>query len=457
LLLHRGTLNDDDPFQKSSTLHLWLFGYELPDTIFLLRKDGSCWFLATKKKCDFLKQAAENVPEKSGIQEIHMLLRSKEDGNAASYEELLKEACSGVVTKNGDDENGAKTLPALGLILKERTANSEGGGIVGPWEQKLTAAAEGDDATVKVVDVTNGLAFAIAIKDDIELDLMKKSSVLSNKVMKHGYVKKMEEVIDSEKAMTNDELATFVDEILEDPSKIALKVPKEDVQPCYFPIVQSGGTYDLKVSAQSTTDTLKHDIIMVSLGARYKNYCSNISRTFFVDPPKKVSGTYEVLMEMQDACLEVMKPGNQLKAVYKAAVAFLQERSGYEYLVDHLPKSLGYATGLDFRESAFSLTAKNPASFKKGMVFCLSLGFQNLDLSEPDLAATPDKSPVSLFVTSVVCVSCSFCWMPGFESQCLTLFPVSSCFCLYCRSRNYPRMLFLSRTCSPLPAVHPMS
>jgi nucleosome binding factor SPN SPT16 subunit len=390
LLLHRGTMNDDDPFQKSSTLHLWLFGYELPDTIFLLRKDGSCWFLATKKKCDFLRKAAEAVPDKSAIKEIHFLLRNKEDGNAANYEQLLKEAMEGVVV------NGDNNMPSLGLILKERTANSESGGIVGPWEQKLTAAAEGDEASIKIVDVTNGLAFAVAIKDDTELDLMKKSSVLSNKVMKHGYVKKMEEVIDSEKPMTNDELATFVDEILEDPSKISLKVPKDEVQPCYFPIVQSGGTYDLKVSAQSTTDTLKHDIIMVSLGARYRNYCSNISRTFFVDPPKKVSGTYEVLMEMQDACLEAMKPGNQLKAVYKAAVSFLQERSGYEYLVDHLPKSLGYATGLDFRESAFSLTAKNPASFKKGMVFCLSLGFQNLELSESDLSSTPDKSPVSL-------------------------------------------------------------
>jgi nucleosome binding factor SPN SPT16 subunit len=64
-------------------------------------------------------------------------------------------------------------------------------------------------------------------------------------------------------------------------------------------------------------------------------------------------------------------------------------------LADHLPKSLGYATGLDFRETAFSLTAKNAASFKKGMVFCLSLGFQNVELTESDVSNTPDKSPVS--------------------------------------------------------------
>jgi nucleosome binding factor SPN SPT16 subunit len=207
----------------------------------------------------------------------------------------------------------------------------------------------------------------------------------------------MEQIIDSEESMTNEAFATLVEEILEDPSKISLKVPKEDVQSCYFPIVQSGGTYDLRVSAQSTDTKFSHDVITISLGARYRNYCSNIARTFFVDPPKKVSETYEVLLELQEACLEAMKPGSPLKEVYKAAVRFLQSRPGFEYLVDHLPKNLGFATGLDFREGTLLLSPKNSVSFKPGMVFCLSVGFQNVELTEADRAATPDKSPVRPF------------------------------------------------------------
>ena len=38
----------------------------------------------------------------------------------------------------------------------------------------------------------------------------------------------------------------------EDPSAIELKVPPEDVESCYFPIVQSGGSYDFRVSAVSS-------------------------------------------------------------------------------------------------------------------------------------------------------------------------------------------------------------
>ena len=350
----------------------------------LLRKDGNLWVLATKTKCEFLKPAAENVPTKSPIRKIHFLLRNKQDANAANYQELITQLENARI----NDEKRR-----VGMLLKERADNAKAAGILGPWEAKLSAWADND--TTELVDVSPGIAFSMSVKDDTELDLMKKSSVLSNKVMKHGLVKKMEQVIDSEEAITNEALATYVEQILADPSKIDLKVPNDDVQSCYFPIVQSGGTYDLKVSAQPNDNRLTYDVITVSLGARYKFYCSNIARTFLVDPPKKVSETYEVLLELQESCLSAMKPGNPLKAVYKAAVRFLQDRNGYEYLVDHLPRNLGFAMGLDFREGSLLLSPKNSAVFKPGMVFCLSVGFQNLDLSESDRSSTPDKSPVS--------------------------------------------------------------
>jgi nucleosome binding factor SPN SPT16 subunit len=404
LLLHRGPLDDDNLYQKSSLLHQWLFGYELPDTVLLLRKDGNLWFLATNKKCDFLKPAAEIVPKKSPIQAIHLLLRNKADNNAGNYQTLLHEASL---------DNG-KGMQLAGMLVKERDFNLKGGGLVGPWEEQLDKAVA--DKKLEIVDITQGLSFCMSIKDDDELDALKKSSVLSNKVMKHGYVKRMEEIIDSEQYQTHEALATYVESVLEDPSLISLKVPKEDVQSCYFPIVQSGGQYDLRVSAQSTSETLSPDVILVSLGARYRNYCSNIARTFLVDPPKKVSETYELLLELQEACLEVMKPGNLLKDVYKAAVRFLKDRNQAD-LIQNLPKNLGFATGLDFREGALVLSSKNAATIKKGMVFCLTVGFQDVPLSESDRNSTPDKSAVSytyihnqhfepcMFLTNVVVIA----------------------------------------------------
>lgn len=417
-MLNRGPLNDDDPYQKSALLHQWLFGYELPDTIILLRKDGNMWILASKKKCDFIKPAADAVPAKSPIRSISFLLRSKEDGNANNYETLWRELSEARI-------NGEKRK--IGAFVKEREGNIEGGGLLGPWEKKLSEMIESDPSDI--VDISHGVAFSMVVKDPDELDLMKKASVLSNKVMKHGFVKKMEEIIDSEEAITHEALATYVEGIIEDPSKISLKVAKEDVQSCYYPIIQSGGSYDLRVSALSTSAKLSHDVITVSLGARFSNYCSNISRTFLVDPPQKVSERYNLLLEMQEACLAAMIPGNPLKAVYKAAVRFLQERD-CEDLVERLPKNLGFASGLDFRESNMLLTPKNSAVFRQGMVFCLSIGLHDLELSESDRSAVNDKSPVSFDCHPLL-----------FQVTILTALLIA-----HCRLKNCPALHFLFRT-----------
>jgi nucleosome binding factor SPN SPT16 subunit len=54
----------------------------------------------------------------------------------------------------------------------------------------------------------------------------------------------------------------------------------------YTPIIQSGGKYDLKVSAESNQDNLKAGVILASMGIKYKDYCSNIARTFMIAPHK---------------------------------------------------------------------------------------------------------------------------------------------------------------------------
>lgn len=376
-------------------MHQWLFGYELPDTIILITDDAHVWICATKKKCEFLQPAVDQDDQFT----LHLLLRSKEDNNAANYEALLKHA---IGSSNGHDHDEKENNNKIGVLLKERPNNKANGGIIGPFEDQLDERVK--EKAIQLVDVAPALALLMGQKDDSERDLMKKSSVLSNKVLKHGFVKRLEEIIEEETTISHEALATEIEQILEDPNKINLNVPTSDVQSCYFPIVQSGGTYDIRISAVSSSGNLSPDIIAVSLGARYKLYCSNIARTFLVDPPKKVSSTYEILVEVQEACLEQMKPGNQLKSVYKAAVSYLQ-RNGHEDLIPKLPKHLGFSQGLDFRDATLALSAKNSITFKKGMTFCLSLGFQDLPLTSGDVENTPSNSAVSKTVSSVFAFS----------------------------------------------------
>jgi nucleosome binding factor SPN SPT16 subunit len=170
--------------------------------------------------------------------------------------------------------------------------------------------------------------------------------------------------------------------VIQDPSKIGVKVSPETVDSCYFPIIQSGGVYDIRISGQSNGDYLSPDVIVASLGAKYKDYCAHLSRTFMVDAPKKVETTYSLLMATYDACLEQMSIGNEFKDVLQGARNFLSTRNSA--LLAHLPKTLGFAIGIQFRDSSLILNDKNTTKFVENMIIALTVGFHNVALEEED-------------------------------------------------------------------------
>jgi nucleosome binding factor SPN SPT16 subunit len=342
--------------------------------------------LATKKKCEFLSKAVNNAPAGSNIVSVSCHVKGKDDTPSAvqdMYQQILKHI-------TGDKDNGQNKL-ILGVLDKEWDMNSKSAKgnatLVQGWQSFLTAKQ------VDRVDVSAGIGVVMATKDTEEMDIIRKSSILTNKILKHGFIPRLEEIIEKEIPISHEALSNEIEDMIDNPSKIQLKVPQEHVQSCYNPIVQSGGEYDLRVSAQSNNNTLKYDVITVSFGSRYQLYCSNLARTFLVDPPKSVKESYEILVLIQDACIAAMKPGNPLKAVYAAAVQKLEEEKRQD-LIDKLPKNLGFSIGLDFREPAMVLTPKNNAIIRSGMIFNLSLGFSDLTLNKSDIESAHEKSAV---------------------------------------------------------------
>ena len=67
LSIDKGASDEDNQYLKSTIIHHYLFGYELPDTVVLLTKDGQCVVLAAKKKCAFLQPAVDQVPSKGSV------------------------------------------------------------------------------------------------------------------------------------------------------------------------------------------------------------------------------------------------------------------------------------------------------------------------------------------------------------------------------------------------------
>lgn len=107
----------------------------------------------------------------------------------------------------------------------------------------------------------------------------------------HSFVDEMQEVIDSEKKITHEKLSEKIEGQLElakvwksFDTGMKAKYDSSLSEWCYTPIIQSGGDYDLRPSAQSDDQRLKPGVILCSIGIRYKSYCSNVSRTFIIDP-----------------------------------------------------------------------------------------------------------------------------------------------------------------------------
>jgi hypothetical protein len=97
----------------------------------------------------------------------------------------------------------------------------------------------------------------------------------------------------------------------------------------YTPIIQSGGKYDLKVSAESNQDPLKPGVVLVGIGIKYKEYCSNIGRTFMVGP-HKVSDTTRVSYMYRPREFRLMPyppldPRKQLPVSTRSSTSHLEE------------------------------------------------------------------------------------------------------------------------------------
>lgn len=168
---------------------------------------------------------------------------------------------------------------------------------------------------------------------------------------------------------------------------------------CYTPIIQSGGSYSLKFSALSDKNYLHFGAIVCSLGARYKFYCSNISRTFLVNPTDTMQENYNFLVNVQEEILKLLKPGAKLNEIYDTTVEYIKKEK--PKLQDNFTKTFGFAMGIEFRENSIVIGPKCHAEVRKNMVFNVNIGIANLINTE---ASEKEGKTYALFVGDTVLV-----------------------------------------------------
>jgi len=376
LVIDSGGLNDDEVYSKSASLQNWLLGIEFTNTVIIVAS-RSVHVLTDGKKAALLEplRSAENA-----TLPLDLIVKDKTDKNKANHAKLI----AGIRASHA----GA----TVACLNKEKPL----GDFAALWRAAL-AAEEG----LAQVELAPALALLLASKDSAELNCIKRAAVFSAVLLTKQLVPRIEGVIDEEARVSHEALAQETEDAFGDPKKLGLNLSAENLEPCYSPIIQSGGAYNLKPSAYSNNANLASGgTITLSLGARFKSYCSNVGRTLLINPSKEQEKNYKLLSELQIEAIDALKVGEKLSAVHAAVLSKLRNKAAH--LEKHLTRDCGFAMGLEFREAALLLNAKCEARVKPGMVFNVAVGLADLEAKD-----VPDASSrkYALFLSDTVLVS----------------------------------------------------
>jgi len=364
-----GTAGEDDSeasvYTLSSSMHLFLSGWELGDTLLVLTPD-KLFVLGSDKKCALF----EGILNEDGTTDenqfpIEIMRKDKKDGNNENFNVLLSEMRS----------YGTK----MGWFKKEN--------FNGKFLSSFLMKSE--SLMFETVDISLGISNMMVLKDAEERNTLKKASVLTNKVMKHNLFSMIDSFIQDEfpkkgnEEVTGSLISSKVEEVISDPRSINNKVNPVNVDSCFTPFVDSGSQVDLKLSSTPTENPLTKDVISASMGIRYKSYCSYIARSFMVSPTKAVEEAYLSVIWLLEEFVKLLEEiGEDEKLTYADVTTKLREKLKEQspHLLPYLTKSLGSSTGIEFKNSYHVFNSRCDSLISRDSCFVLMIGLENVPL-----------------------------------------------------------------------------
>ena len=366
----RGKFVEDDKEStqtKTSIFHDYIFNYDLTDTIIFFSPKTIYFLVASKKKS--LIESTKKPKEIVNVPQIKIILRTPSDDNTPKIKEIFENIKQEI---NKNEIN-------IGYIKEEK-------GIGKAVEEFYSVVDNIKD--IHLVDTPNLIDEIIQTKDKNELNLINISSRYSCYILDY-LNKEFENDVEEEKTIRHIKISEEVKKMYEKDNfkkKFKEKYSKYNINPQllevkYVPVIQSGGKYTLDCFQESDNNELSSDIIICKAFSSYKDYNSQVIRTFMIDSNKTQQNQYKILLAAFDKILVLLKEGISKKAtlgdIYKEIKDFIISRD--ENLKDCIPECLGYGLGLETVNNNLRITADSKVIIQKGMVIFIHLSLQNLE------------------------------------------------------------------------------
>lgn len=134
-------------------------------------------------------------------------------------------------------------------------------------------------------------------------------------------------------------------------------------------IVASGNTSWFPHTPAKNKKIRKDGLVTIDLGARWKGYKSDMTRTFVLSDKSKLENMTELVKKAKEAALEKIKPGVEAKKVDEEARKVLRKQDYEKYLLH----GIGHGVGLNTHEPP-TISPSSKDTLEKNMVITVEPG-----------------------------------------------------------------------------------
>jgi len=207
---------------------------------------------------------------------------------------------------------------------------------------------------IKLIPVRNSVEGIREIKDSEEIRKIKKAAQIADETFSHilSYIKP---------GIVEKEIALEIDYFMKKLGAAELS---------FETIVASGERSSMPHGVADSREIKDGDTITLDFGCIYEGYCSDMTRTIFVGKAQeKIQDIYKIVLEAQEAALQMLKPGLVCKDIDEMARKIIT-RYGYGENFGH---GLGHSLGLEIHEEP-TLSTKSERILEAGMIVTIEPG-----------------------------------------------------------------------------------